>query len=45
MQRVDKVSKAVQRDAVVLAVQILESCVDFENIGKGARALNTKFLS
>ena len=41
MQRVDKVSEPLQWDAVVVAVELLQRLVNFQNIGKSISALKT----
>jgi len=44
VQGVDEVSKTSQSYAVVLAIQILQAGIDFEDVREGAGALHTEFL-
>lgn len=44
MQGVDEVGEAGEGDAVVFAVQVLETGVDFEDVGERACALQAELL-
>ena len=41
---VDEISEAGQCDTVVLAIQILQACIDFEDVRQRAGTLHTEFL-
>ena len=44
VQGVDEVGEALEGDAVVFAVELLEGGVCFEDVGEGVRALEAEFL-
>jgi hypothetical protein len=44
VEGVDEVGEPLEGDAIVFAVELLEGCVDFEDVGEGVGALQAELL-